>query len=288
MSPVRELCPTATPLLPGAAERVAVRPQEWMGALDPSLRLDELTIPGSHDAGAVQGGRWVTCQQDDITAQLEAGVRYLDVRVRHHRDHFDIHHGRWFQGLGLDDVLASCAAFLKGHPTEGVLVCLTQEHSRSGPEELARTWARTRRRFDGLLHESRRLPTVAQARGKVVLVTRSAGFNGIEQSGWQVHDDWRIDSHRVWHGRKWPGVAQHLAGARAAAGDGRMWSCHASSNGVHLPPRAAARLLVERLERHFGELPRPAGQHGRPERNGVVLLDFVTPASSRLLWGRNF
>lgn len=260
--------------------------QEWMGALDPSLRLDALTIPGSHNSGATRGGRWVACQSRPIRAQLDAGVRYLDIRVRHHHGVFRIHHNQWFQQLTLDEVLDSCQDFLRAHPTESVLLCLTQEYSRSDAAELARTWVGLRRRFAGLLRESRRVPTLAQARGRVVVVTRSAGFAGLDHRTWQVSDDWRIDTDRIWAQRKWPGITDHLRRARAARGDGRMWSCHASSNGVRLTPADAARRLEPLLARHFNELP-ARGDGLLPERNGVVLLDFVTNEQAQQLWSRN-
>ncbi|WP_420176430.1 phosphatidylinositol-specific phospholipase C domain-containing protein [Luteococcus sp. OSA5] len=266
--------------------RPLVESTEWMGALDPSLRLDALTIPGTHNSGATRGGRWVACQHHGIRDQLEAGVRYLDIRVRHHRGSFRVHHNQFFQGLTLDDVLETCRDFLQGHPTESVLLCLTQEFSRSDAAALARTWSRLRARFAGLVRDSRRVPTLAQARGHVVVVTRSAGFAGLDHSGWQVSDDWRIDSARLWDSRKWPGVTDHLRRARAARGDGRMWSCHASSNGLWLTPLQAANRLEPLLTRHFDELPE-RGEGHPPERNGIVLLDFITPQQTRQLWGRN-
>ncbi|MEL4506140.1 phosphatidylinositol-specific phospholipase C domain-containing protein [Luteococcus sp. H138] len=287
LAPIAPLRQPLQPLQPRRARPPRpVLGQEWMGALDPSLRLDCLTIPGTHNSGATRGGRWVACQSRPVREQLDAGVRYLDIRVRHHRGTFRIHHNQFFQRLTLDDVLEACQDFLLAHPTESVLLCLTQEYSRSDAAELARSWAGIRTRFRGLLRDSRRVPTLAQARGKVVVVTRSAGFAGLDHRTWQVADDWRIDSRRCWEGRKWPGVTDHLRRARAARGDGRMWSVHASSNGVRLTPLGAAKLLEPALATHFDELPARGTGH-LPERNGVVLLDFITDEQSAQLWRRN-
>ncbi|MGO4957843.1 phosphatidylinositol-specific phospholipase C domain-containing protein [Luteococcus sp. Sow4_B9] len=268
--------------------RPLVESTEWMGALDPSLRLDALTIPGTHNSGATRGGRWVACQHHGIRDQLDAGVRYLDIRVRLLRGGFRVHHNQFFQRLTLDEVLEVCQDFLQQHPTESVLLCLTQEFSRADAAQLARTWARLRTRFPGLLHESRRTPTLGHARGQVVVVTRSAGFAGLDHRSWQVSDDWHIGTRSTWQARKWPGITDHLRRARAARGDGRMWSCHASSNGWALTPAAAARLLEPLLHQHFDELPgRPAGGQAAPERNGVILLDFATDEQVAQLWQRN-
>lgn len=266
--------------------RVPVSGDRWMAALPPTLCLDQLTIPGSHNAAALHGGRWAACQQMGIDEQLRAGIRYLDIRVRLHHGRFDIHHGHVFQKLTLDEVLDGCREFLRHHPTESVLLSLKQEHSHVGASQLAAAWAALRRDFPGLVHDSRRTPTVGQARGRVVLVSRDPGFPGLDQPSWQVHDDWRVDSRSLWHARKWPGITDHLRRARAARGDQRMWSCHATSNGWRLPPLQAARLLAPALTRHLDELgPRPAG--APPERNGIVLLDFVDADQPRQLWTRN-
>ncbi|GAA1397857.1 hypothetical protein GCM10009599_27810 [Luteococcus peritonei] len=258
-----------------------------MGALSPALRLDELSLPGTHDSGATLGGRWVACQELSISRQLELGVRYLDIRLSLQRGHFRVHHNQWFQQLTLDEVLQACRDFLALHPTECVLLCLTQEYRRRDLAQLSGEWARVRHRFRDLLLDRRRVPSLGRARGRVVVVTRDGGFAGLEHADWSVHDDWHVASREHWQRRKWPAVTDHLRRARAARGDGRMWSCHATSNGWRLPPREASRLLNPALATHFAELgPRPAGAT-LPERNGVILLDFPDEDLLAAIWRRN-
>lgn len=92
MSLLQEHQPTFPPRLVSSPPRQAA---DWMGALPSHLRLDALTIPGTHDSGATRGGTRVTCQEMTIAEQLAAGVRHLDIRVRLHGGRFGVHHGRW-------------------------------------------------------------------------------------------------------------------------------------------------------------------------------------------------
>lgn len=120
----------------------------------------------------------------------------------------------------------------------------------------------------------------------MVVVTRDPAFSGLEQSSWEVHDQWQVHSREFWTPSKWPAVTDHLRRARAGRGDRRMWSCHTTSTGWRLAPRPASELATEHVTRHFAELgPRPSGL--QPERNGIVLLDFPPTDLLDTLWQRN-
>ena len=56
---------------------------DWMAALDGELTLDAIVIPGTHDSATryVQLGFFSKCQDLSISEQLEAGYRYLDIRL---------------------------------------------------------------------------------------------------------------------------------------------------------------------------------------------------------------
>lgn len=263
-----------------AVERVD--PTDWMGLLDVTSSLADLTIPGTHNAGATRGGRWVACQHHPIADQLSMGLRFLDLRVRAHRGGLGIFHGPHHQRLDLGDVLDDCVDFLRAHPTETVLACLSQEGGRLRPAELTALWNPYRTEFRGHLHEARKVPTLAQARGRIVLVSRHPAIAGIDHDGFSVQDEWHVPGPRTWASRKWPAIAEHLRNARAARGDGLMWSCFTSSTGWALPPAPAAALAHRHLREHFAELAPTAG-----ERNGVVLVDFAEPELVRMLLERN-
>ncbi|MFJ8163455.1 phosphatidylinositol-specific phospholipase C [Streptomyces sp. NPDC096136] len=164
--------------------------QDWMAGLGDSTALQRMTIPGTHDSGARQGGLYVACQNTSIAEQLDSGIRFLDVRCRVTGGSFAIHHAAFFQNLMFGDVLVACADFLAAHPSETVLMRVKQEYSTESD-------ATFRAVFDDYLdHRGWRplfriadtLPTLGQARGRVVLLADNAGLPGLRYGDGGVFD----------------------------------------------------------------------------------------------------
>lgn len=141
----------------GFASAAEVDPAAWMGQLAGALRdvpLRRLRLPGSHNSGAYELSgrhiapgrlpdwlwrcshtsswatapiagtirRWGVTQALTVRGQLEAGVRYLDLRVFNHAGRFHAVHG--MVGPHFDDILADVAAFVRERPTELVVLDL--------------------------------------------------------------------------------------------------------------------------------------------------------------------
>lgn len=164
--------------------------QDWMAGLADSTALQRMTIPGTHDSGATKGGLYVACQNTAIAEQLDSGIRFLDVRCRVTGGSFAIHHAAFFQDLMFGDVLVACWNFLAAHPSETVLMRVKQEYSTESD-------ATFRAVFDDYLdHRGWRplfriadtLPTLGQARGRVVLLADNAGLPGLRYGDGGVFD----------------------------------------------------------------------------------------------------
>ncbi|MFD8980743.1 phosphatidylinositol-specific phospholipase C [Streptomyces sp. NPDC059564] len=174
-----------------AASAKALGTQDWMAGLADSTPLQRMTIPGTHDSGAREGGLYVACQNTSIAEQLDSGIRFLDVRCRVTGGSFAIHHAAFYQNLMFGDVLVACANFLAAHPSETVLMRVKQEYS----EESDATF---RAVFDDYLdHRGWRplfriadaLPaSLGQARGKVVLLADNGGLPGLRYADGNVFD----------------------------------------------------------------------------------------------------
>lgn len=94
---------------------------EWMKYIDDDAKLTEIVIPGSHDAGT-KGMMWMAETQDKSVAdQLNAGTRYIDLRVRLKEGNLVINH-TVINGQKLTIVLQHVNTFLYNHPTETVLI----------------------------------------------------------------------------------------------------------------------------------------------------------------------
>jgi 1-phosphatidylinositol phosphodiesterase len=105
----------------------------WMGAnpkLD-SLRLNEFTIPGTHDSGTWTVSGNPQCHTLPLRAQLDAGIRFVDIRVellsgRGTHD-LKIYHGTESTGLYFGaDILATCDKFLEDNPSETILMMVSR------------------------------------------------------------------------------------------------------------------------------------------------------------------
>lgn len=108
-------------------------PYNWMSQVLGSKKLSELNIPGTHESCARYGGPLAACQTLSLQEQLEAGIRFIDIRCRHigdgnGNDIFTIHHDVFYQnltfGTGVRDV---CIDFLKKNPTECIVMSIKEE-----------------------------------------------------------------------------------------------------------------------------------------------------------------
>lgn len=173
----------AVPLLEHVNKKSVEGSADWMAAVDDSRLLNEINLPGTHDSATtyVELAFFSRCQDLSILEQLEAGIRYLDIRLGIEDGKMKLMHGftnakknalPWSEKLWLGDVLSQCYEFLKQHPTETIVFMVKQEY---GDESVAE--------FETLLNSyimenpdywylSDSLPTLKEARGKLVLMRR--------------------------------------------------------------------------------------------------------------------
>ncbi|WP_051812346.1 phosphatidylinositol-specific phospholipase C domain-containing protein [Kitasatospora sp. MBT63] len=187
----------------------AVSNPDWMNQLPDATGLGQMSIPGTHDTLAIHGGiapwYWQTQENhgdsaDTLTAQLNAGIRAIDIRVRvvNSGTAFAVHHTNVYEHANFDDVLAKARTFLAAHPGETVLMKLAGECG-SGPETIgqcvndppsttlddeARIFQSYIARYPGLFWApsvtgtaAAQSPTLGQVRGRIVLES----FNGAHQ-----------------------------------------------------------------------------------------------------------
>lgn len=162
--------------------------------------VSELSIPGTHESAAlyepVPGS--AKCQSLTLAQQLAAGVRYFDVRCRHVEDAFAIFHGPVDQLQTFDDVLATMTEFLDTHPTETVLMSVKEESepisvTRSFEDTFATYVERDRDRW----YLADTVPTLGDARGKIVLVRRfpaDATPLGLDAAPWADDTTFTVDN----------------------------------------------------------------------------------------------
>ncbi|MFJ3793983.1 phosphatidylinositol-specific phospholipase C domain-containing protein [Kitasatospora sp. NPDC090091] len=206
--------------------------QDWMGKVGATTPLTAMSIPGTHETLSLHGGSNTQTQQDfgdsaaTLTAQLDRGIRAIDIRVRIINDKFVIHHGPYYQNANFDDVLTKAKAFLSAHRGETVLMRLRAEcdgstfscsddHPTASHTALFDAYAK---QYAGLFYNNGKRsdpPTLGQARGKIVLSVFNAanggsyGLNGFED---HTEDTWNAADAPA----KWSLVNKNLAAAASA------------------------------------------------------------------------
>ena len=153
-----------------------------MSRLSGRLRLSEINLPGTHDTCALHNGLsfgFAKCQTWQLADQLNAGIRYVDIRCRHVDNSFRIYHGVIDQKLSFSDVIVTCQKFLKDNPEECIVMSVKEE---SSPENNSRSFAET---FGALTKDTRHLwhlskdvPALDDVRGRIVVVDRVGTLKG--------------------------------------------------------------------------------------------------------------
>lgn len=282
---------------------------DWMGRLDGSLMLSEISLPGTHDSATqyVQLAWFSKCQSLDVGGQLDAGARYLDIRLGADGERLQLMHGftkcksSAFGGtLYLDEVLRQCYAFLDAHPTEAVVFAVKQEH---GDESVAA--------FEALLNAyvqaspanwllTDTVPTLDEARGKLVLMRRYEDEAGLgaaagipllwpNQNG---HNDVSLHtavtdngSYRLWvqdryeydAQDKWAAFTAGIAQNGAAPGDVALHFLSTKGTAAYGHPYGFAKALNARLaETKSGEL------------SGWIVLDYFSAPLAAHIYETNF
>ncbi len=248
---------------------------DWMASVPDRTGLAALSLPGTHDTLAIHGGLapWAYEAQEDhgdsaatLTAQLDAGVRAIDIRVRivNSGTAFAIHHTDVYQNANFDDVLTRAAAFLAAHPGETVLMNLhgecdadtTEGGSGSGSighcaDDPSDSTEATREavfrsyltRYPGLFYapsvtgsSTAATPTLGQARGHIVLTAFTGprgqvyggyGLTQLTTGNWAQYVE--NDYQQCDLDRKWNEVRANLVNANNDTA-GNMYTTYTSAN----------------------------------------------------------
>jgi len=260
--------------LGGVATAAPARPlaaQDWLSGIADATPVQRLTLPGTHDSGARYGGPWTECQNTTIAEQLGSGIRFLDIRCRAFENAFPIHHGAFYQNLNFDDVLGACRAFLSAHPSETVLMRVKQEYSEESAAEFRRIFDTY---LDGkgwrsLFRLDTTLPTLGQARGRVVLLADSDNMPGVRYADPQLFDI--QDDYMAEPFGKYPKVEAQFR--KAVAQPGKLYMNYVSTAAL-LPPRSNS----DRLNPQVKSLLENAGNQSWTGL-GIVPLDFPNTTS---------
>lgn len=258
----------------------------WMAKAPDSVSLAQLSLPGTHDSGAlyeaIPGG--AKTQNLDIAQQLGIGVRYLDIRLCNVSDSLAVYHGPESEMQTFPQVLASVNGYLDQHPTEAIVMAVKEETAAMNAtmtfEQVFDTY------LDKHWYTDPSLPTLGAARGKIVLVRRFTATAplGIDASSWQdnttftittpaavlrIEDDYQVASTD----KKWTEITTALAAARAAAAnDVTLYITYTSGymSDAGIPNTPSVSGVIDPMLQTYLNDPATVGAH-----LGVIAMDFV-------------
>ncbi|XP_031722529.1 uncharacterized protein LOC116393938 [Anarrhichthys ocellatus] len=239
----------------------------WMASIPDDQPLSEVTMPGSHNTMALYGGIYAECQTWSLACQLRAGIRFLDVRVRHVKGNLTIHHGVSYQWAHFGHVLEGVADFLGEYPSETVLMRLKEEYSETYDIYGAVVDYIQRHTNWDLLWHSRLVPTVGEARGKLIVLQDFSGPDlGMRYGSLDIADDWSVPT-LIHVKEKWQSVYEHLEAA-PAGNQAQIFLTFSSGAGLFAYPRAVAQRVNPQLYDYL------RAKTDLNQRLGIVCMDF--------------
>ena len=165
--------------------------EEWMSYLDDETPLSALTIPGTHDSAAfTYSWPFISTQNLDIRDQLNAGIRYFDLRCGIRHDVVEMVHGPTYLGLRLDKVLDTMYIWLAAHPTEALLVQIKRDRGEDRSEvQFAQAIFQVISQKSERWRTANTMTSLGKMRGRVQLFRRFEGPNldayGMDVSEWE-------------------------------------------------------------------------------------------------------
>ncbi|XP_074468851.1 1-phosphatidylinositol phosphodiesterase-like [Sebastes fasciatus] len=239
----------------------------WMDSIPDDQPLSEITMPGTHNTMALYGGVYAQCQTWSLASQLRAGVRFLDVRVRHAKGNLTIHHWMVYQWAHFGHVLEGVTDFLREYPSETVLMRVREELSETNDIYGAVVDYIHRYANWELLWHSQLVPTMGEARGKLIVLQDFSGPNlGMRYGSLDIADKWKVYS--LLHvEKKWQSVYEHLEAAPAGNKD-QIFLTYSSGAGLFAYPRAVAQRVNSQLYDYL------SAKTDLNQRLGIICMDF--------------
>ena len=188
----------------------------WMRTIPNNTLITEIALPGTHDSAAWGSGNDMLYTQClNFEKQLRYGIRFFDIRIRHYRNGFPLHHGFFYLNKNFGDFLLVVQNFLKANPTEMVLLRLKEDHkSEQNNRSIIGTLDSYLRNSNRYLKVLTSKVTMGEARGSFVIMS-DGPFNsrGIQYSRSRIQDAYHLATNWNLH-RKWEKVKSHLNDAR--------------------------------------------------------------------------
>ena len=258
----------------------------WMSKISDETLIRKMTIPGTHDTCAQHdflGLSGTAAAQDlSLTELLNSGVRHIDIRLYWDGTECKIHHGITYQFMNFDDVLKICYDFLDANPSETIIFMIYKEW-KCEPSDICqpildRINATPERWITVTSAENL---TLSECRGKLVLVKRFKGLDGIGiPSGSAIGQLHQVDDYKTNDlDQYWVELREHLDNMMNTTNPAftTVWSSGYFEGQFGIPNiRMNSSVTNEKLENYFDGI--YDGQDKKYSKNhfGIIGADHIT------------
>lgn len=193
---------------------------KWMENIEDNVNIFQLGLPATHDSGTGYVSNRTSLTRADVVVtqclrfdeQLTYGIRVFDIRLRHFKDRFHLHHNDIYLNVTFDDFLAAVNNFLDSHASETVLFRLKEEWP---PFNCTRSLGETLKEY--LTNQPRLLTpsdfnvTLGTARNRFIILSDNLEFHqfGLKYIECDIQDDYYLGNNwRLYN--KWTLVKHQL------------------------------------------------------------------------------
>lgn len=275
--------------------------QEWMKNIQDTLPICKLSIPGTHDSGAIGGGSLLQTQSSTLSEQLQQGIRAFDIRLKEKEGRLGVFHGSAFQGIYWEtEVLPTFIDFLKDHPSETLIVSLKKEGGELQDYASLLSTSLDKPAYAPyfIINFFREL-TLKDCRGKILFLHRDRAmesYPGVACLGWednstteltlrnnrgedsfaQLQDEYQYESDSDGEAeKKIKTCVRHFDQVLDEADSSWRWGISFISATAY--PSGTPLVLARKINRFFGDWFR----REKKRNYGVVFIDFVGDREGR-------
>lgn len=222
------------------------RNPNWMSKLEDTKRISELSIPGTHGSMALHGASFIDenltrNQTMPLPQQFNAGIRYVDMRVKRVKNSFAMQHGIVNQKAMFEDVLKETIQFLRENPQETILMRLKEEtdpeNGSQSFEEIFKSYKDRNVSYfwepNSVPFSERNNPKLGDIRGKIVILQNFSAVEeyGINYESLNIQDNFEVSAGPDGMYEKWSAVKNQLLKANNDSNNNHIYLNHFSGTG---------------------------------------------------------
>ena len=152
----------------------------WITPLDDDIYIQQLSIPGTHDAAAYSTSLFDAGQTQalDIQGQWNLGIRAFDLRPAYRRFYskFWLWHGFTSTDISLEDALNTIVQNLNANKGEFAIIQFRHETELDGIVKDLAKWKSSLysflKNYDTQIVQWKKELTIGECRGKIIIITR--------------------------------------------------------------------------------------------------------------------